>query len=40
MLSKKFNNTQIDEIFKKKPEDMYKDIEFASIHCEKNRKAF
>jgi len=40
MLSKKFNNTQIDELFKKKPEDMYKGIKFASIHCEKNRKAF
>ena len=40
MLSKKFNNAQIYELFKKKPEDIYKGTEFASIHCEKNRKAF
>jgi len=40
MLSKKFNNPQIDELFKKRPEDIYKGTEFASIHCKKNKKAF
>jgi hypothetical protein len=40
MLSKKFNNTQIDELFKKEPEKIMKETEFASIHCEKNKKAF
>ena len=40
MLSKKFNNIQIDELFKKKPEEIIKSTEFASVHCEKNKKAF
>ena len=40
MLSKKFNNTQIDELFKKKTEEITKETEFASIHCEENKKAF
>tara|TARA_B100001173_G_scaffold300493_1_gene300100 strand:+ start:172 stop:483 length:312 start_codon:yes stop_codon:yes gene_type:complete len=40
MLSKKFNNEQIDEIFKEKPEIIMKKTEFASIYCEKNTKDF
>jgi hypothetical protein len=40
MLSKKFNNTEIDKLFKKKPEEIIKGTEFASTHCEKNKKAF
>ena len=40
MLSKKYNNNQIDELFKKKPEEIAKDTEFAAIHCENNKKAF
>ena len=40
MLSKKFTDKQIDEIFNKKPEDVIEKTEFASAHCEKNEKAF
>jgi len=40
MLSKKFNNIQIDELFLKNSEDIIKDTEFVSIHCKKNKKAF
>ena len=40
MLNKRFNNVQIDALFKKKPEEIIKGTEFASIHCEKNKKAF
>jgi hypothetical protein len=40
MLSKKYNNHQIDKLFKKKPEEVIKNTEFAARHCEKNKKAF
>ena len=35
-LSKKFSNKELDAVFKQKPEDIYKDTEFASKLCEKN----
>jgi hypothetical protein len=38
MLSKKFSDEEINIIFKKKPEEIVKATEFASIHCEKNNK--
>ena len=34
-LSDKFSDKEIDLIFKKKPEEILKETEFASIHCEK-----
>ncbi len=34
-LSEKFSDKEIDLIFKKKPEEIMKDTEFAAIHCEK-----
>tara|TARA_B110001450_G_C17631437_1_gene485370 strand:+ start:1246 stop:1536 length:291 start_codon:yes stop_codon:yes gene_type:complete len=37
MLSKKYSDEEIDLIFKKKPEEIIKATEFASIHCENNR---
>ena len=40
MLSKKYNDKQIDELFKKKPEEIANSTEFAAIHCENNKKAF
>ena len=40
MLSKKYNNAQINQLFKKEPKEIMKGTEFASIHCEKNKKAF
>jgi hypothetical protein len=40
MLSKKYNNSQIDELFKKTPEEIANGTEFAAIHCENNKKAF
>ena len=40
MLNKKFNDEQIKELFTNKPEVIMKKTEFASIHCEKNEKAF
>ena len=33
-LSKKFSDKEIDLIFKKKPEEIIKITEFASIHCD------
>jgi hypothetical protein len=35
-LSKKFSDQELDAVFKQKPEDIYKDTEFASKFCEKN----
>ena len=35
-LSKKFSDRELDAVFKQKPEDIYKDTEFASKFCEKN----
>ncbi|MDB3986759.1 hypothetical protein N9421_00510 [bacterium] len=40
MLNKKFNDIQIDDLFKKNSDEIIKKTEFASIHCEKNKKAF
>ena len=37
-LSKKYSDKEIDSIFKKKPEEIMKATEFASIHCEKVNK--
>ena len=37
MLSQKYSDKEIDQIFKKKPEEIIKATEFASIHCEKNK---
>ena len=34
-LSEKFSNEELDAVFKQKPEDIYKDTEFASKFCEK-----
>ena len=33
-LSKKFSDDELDRGFKQKPEDIYKDTEFASKFCE------
>ena len=33
-LSNKFSNRELDAVFKQKPEDIYKDTEFASKFCE------
>ena len=33
-LSKKFSDDELDRVFKQKPEDIYKDTEFASKFCE------
>ena len=35
-LSKKFTDEKLDIVFKQKPEDIYRDTEFASKFCEKN----
>jgi hypothetical protein len=35
-LSKKFSDEELDAVFKQKPEDIYKDTEFATKFCEKN----
>jgi hypothetical protein len=40
MLDRKYNDEDIDRLFKKKPEEILKSTEFASIHCQKNKKAF
>ena len=37
MLSEKFSDEEINIIFKKKPEEILKATEFASIHCENNK---
>ena len=34
-LSKKFSDEELDAVFKQKPEDIYKDTQFASKFCEK-----
>ncbi len=36
-LSKKFSNEELDLIFKKKPEEIMRATEFATIECENNR---
>jgi hypothetical protein len=35
-LSEKFSDGELNDVFKQKPEDIYKDTEFASKFCEKN----
>ena len=35
-LSEKFSDGELNVVFKQKPEDIYKDTEFASKFCEKN----
>ena len=35
-LSNKFSDEELDAVFKQKPEDIYKDTDFASKFCEKN----
>ena len=34
-LSEKFSNSELDKVFKQKPENIIKDTEFASKFCEK-----
>ena len=40
MIGNKYNDEEITELFKKNPEVVMKETEFAVIHCEKNKKAF
>ena len=40
MLDKKFSDNEIQELFKKKPEEIIEKTQFAATHCEKNQKAF
>ena len=40
MIGNKYNDEEIIELFKKNPEVVMKETEFAVIHCEKNKKAF
>ena len=40
MLSKRYNDKEIDRLFKEDPEIITKKTQFASIHCEKNKLAF
>ena len=35
-LSKKFSDEELETVFKQKPENIYRDTEFASKFCEKN----
>ena len=35
-LSEKFSDEELEAVFKQKPEDIYKDTDFASKFCEKN----
>ena len=35
-LSKKFSDDELDAVFKQKPEEIYRDTEFASKFCENN----
>jgi len=35
-LSEKFSDEELDALFEQKPEDIYKDTEFASKFCEKD----
>ena len=35
-LSKKFSNEELEAVFKQKPENIYRDTEFAAKFCEKN----
>ena len=37
-LSNKFSDEELDKVFKQKPENIYKDTEFASKFCEKKIK--
>ena len=39
MLAYKYSDAEIDEIFKKKPEEIMHATEFAATHCENNKKA-
>ena len=34
-LSKKFSDEELEAVFKQKPEDIYRDTEFAAKFCEK-----
>tara|TARA_B100000787_G_scaffold133803_1_gene102628 strand:+ start:348 stop:629 length:282 start_codon:yes stop_codon:yes gene_type:complete len=36
-LSKKFSDNEMDLIFKQKPEEIMKSIEFSTIECENNK---
>jgi hypothetical protein len=40
MLGKKFNDKEIEDLFKKESQIIMKETEFAAIHCDKNKKAF
>ena len=35
-LSKKFSDEELEAVFKQKPENIYRDTEFAAKFCEKN----
>ena len=37
MLDKKFSDNEIQELFKKKPEEIIEKTQFAATHCEKNK---
>ena len=39
MLTNKYSNNEIEEIFTKRPEEIIKATEFASTYCENNKKA-
>ena len=39
MLTNEYSNEEIEEIFKKKPDETIKAPEFAATHCENNKKA-
>ncbi len=40
MLNKKFNDNEMNKIFLGKPEEIIKNTEYATIHCQNNDKAF
>jgi len=39
MLANEYSNKEIEEIFKKKPEEIVKATEFSPPHCENNKEA-
>ena len=40
MLAMKFDDEQIELLFKSKPEEIMEKTEYAAIHCSENKKAF
>ena len=39
MLANAYSNKEIEEIFKKKPDEIVKATEFSPTHCENNKEA-